>query len=400
MAQYRTGTATVSGEQTVVIGSGTAWSSNVGVGDLFRKQGVNTFYEIASVDSDTQITLASKYVGSGESGISYNITTDFTPNIELPEVWAGDVDWPYTITKALRIIDTTLAGTALSIKEACRVGTTTALSATYSSAAKTLTSASTEAIEIDGITLVADDRVLVKDQSPGTINGIYYVLTAGSLSMQWVLARATDCDASNEILSGMRTIVTEGVINKGSEWVLTTADPITLDSSVLNFECLGIAGSANAPMTTATDPATDAATTTAIVDAYSGVIITLTTTGNSQTIGDPTDTRAGKKFTVVNKATSTNDITVNGMIVDVGFAQTFIWTGVTWVPISETDASDITFIPYGAVTATDVQGAIEQLAELGLFEIDVDGGLMPVTSVVQDQYYELDENDDIMPQLA
>ena len=36
----------------------------------------------------------------------------------------------------------------------------------------------------------------------------------------------------------------------------------------------------------------------------------------------------------------------------------------------------------------------------GLFEIDVDGGLEPVTDVQADLYYELDVNDDIMPKSA
>ena len=36
----------------------------------------------------------------------------------------------------------------------------------------------------------------------------------------------------------------------------------------------------------------------------------------------------------------------------------------------------------------------------GLFEIDVNGGLMPVTDNLSDNYYELDGNDDIMPQVV
>ena len=111
MSQYKVGSATVtlvSGESVKVYGSGTAWLTNVTAGDLFRKQGANVVYEIASVVSDVQIILTSPYVGSGESGISYSITKDFTPYLELPEVWAGDIDWPYTITKSLREIDTIL----------------------------------------------------------------------------------------------------------------------------------------------------------------------------------------------------------------------------------------------------------------------------------------------------
>lgn len=34
---------------------------------------------------------------------------------------------------------------------------------------------------------------------------------------------------------------------------------------------------------------------------------------------------------------------------------------------------------------------------LGLFELDVDGGLMPITDIGTDEYYELDDNGDIQP---
>ena len=60
----------------------------------------------------------------------------------------------------------------------------------------------------------------------------------------------------------------------------------------------------------------------------------------------------------------------------------------------------------GTVAATDsVLQAIQKLdgnisaidGETGLFEVDVDGGLMPVTDNLSDAYYELDVNNDIMP---
>jgi len=110
MSQYRTGTVTVSGEYAGVVGQGTAFLANVAVGDLFKRQGQNVLYEIATVSSDTALTLASAYAGSGEVGVPYSITRDFTPNLELPEVWAGDKDWPYTLTRALRMIDTAFEG--------------------------------------------------------------------------------------------------------------------------------------------------------------------------------------------------------------------------------------------------------------------------------------------------
>lgn len=63
-------------------------------------------------------------------------------------------------------------------------------------------------------------------------------------------------------------------------------------------------------MDSITDPATDAAVTTPKVNAYSGTVVTLTTTGNTQTLQAPTLTTAGKRFTVVNNDSSTNSLTV------------------------------------------------------------------------------------------
>ena len=85
--------------------------------------------------------------------------------------------------------------------------------------------------------------------------------------------------------------------------------------------------------TTSTDPAANAATTAAIVNTYSGVVITLTTTGNAQTIANPTDIRAGKIFTVINNDTSTNTITVNSISIPIGKAQSWIWDGSAWLAV-------------------------------------------------------------------
>ena len=90
---------------------------------------------------------------------------------------------------------------------------------------------------------------------------------------------------------------------------------------------------ASLPFTTSTNPGASAATTTAIVNAYSGVIITLSAGGNAQTIASPTVTTAGKSFTVVNNDTSSNTIAVNGITIPVGKAQTWIWDGSAWIEI-------------------------------------------------------------------
>jgi hypothetical protein len=92
----------------------------------------------------------------------------------------------------------------------------------------------------------------------------------------------------------------------------------------------------SAPFAAVTDPAgtpTFAAVTRAIIDAYNGVIITLTGAGNAQTIFSPTVTTAGKIFTVINNDTSTNTISVNGITIPAGKSQSFVWDGSAWIPM-------------------------------------------------------------------
>jgi hypothetical protein len=102
---------------------------------------------------------------------------------------------------------------------------------------------------------------------------------------------------------------------------------------IINGVPAGGASSATLPFTTSSDPASSAATTTAIVNAYGGVVITLTGAGNAQTIGAPTVITAGKTFTVVNNDTSANAIVVNGVTIPAGKAQTWVWDGSAWSEI-------------------------------------------------------------------
>lgn len=80
---------------------------------------------------------------------------------------------------------------------------------------------------IDGVSVIAGDRVLVKNQSTGSQNGIY-VAASGS----WV--RATDNDTAIEMLQAS-CYVEEGTANADKQFVCTTNAPITLGSTSLTF---------------------------------------------------------------------------------------------------------------------------------------------------------------------
>ncbi len=86
------------------------------------------------------------------------------------------------------------------------------------------------------VTLATGDRVLVKNQSTASENGIYVVQASGAA------VRATDFDSTAEVTPGAFTFVEEGTTNADSGWVLTTNGTITVGSTALNWALFSVAG--------------------------------------------------------------------------------------------------------------------------------------------------------------
>lgn len=92
-------------------------------------------------------------------------------------------------------------------------------------------------LTIDGITLVAGDRVLVKNQTTASENGIY-VAAAGA----WT--RATDANANSgsgnaAINPGTFVFVEQGTQNGATAWVVTTQGPITVGTTGITWAQVG-----------------------------------------------------------------------------------------------------------------------------------------------------------------
>lgn len=117
-------------------------------------------------------------------------------------------------------VDATKQG--LDVKDSVRVATTANI---------TLSATQT----IDGVAVIAGNRVLVKNQSTASQNGIY-VVAAGAWS------RSTDANTSAKVTAGMFTFAAEGTVNADSGWVLTTNDVITLNTTPLTFTQFSGAG--------------------------------------------------------------------------------------------------------------------------------------------------------------
>ena len=95
--------------------------------------------------------------------------------------------------------------------------------------------ATTGLAAIDGVTPAAGDIALVKNQSTASQNGLY-VASSG------VWNRLLNGQSTNVIQAGMLVAVIEGSAGAGTQWMLTTANPITVGSTSLTFTQLTVNG--------------------------------------------------------------------------------------------------------------------------------------------------------------
>lgn len=89
---------------------------------------------------------------------------------------------------------------------------------------------------IDGVTLATNDRILIKNQSTGSENGIYVVNASGAPT------RSADADIGAELVNAS-LYVSEGTANADTQWVCTTNAPITIGSTSIGFVQLSSGGS-------------------------------------------------------------------------------------------------------------------------------------------------------------
>lgn len=109
--------------------------------------------------------------------------------------------------------------TGLQWKPAVRVATTTT---------GTLATAYENGDTVDGVTLATGDRILLKDQSTASENGIYVVAASGAP------ARASDADAGSEFITAA-VKVTAGTANAGREYLCTNTTAPTLGSTSITW---------------------------------------------------------------------------------------------------------------------------------------------------------------------
>jgi len=117
-----------------------------------------------------------------------------------------------------RYVDSAVVG--IDWKPSVRLATTAAI---------TLATGLENGDTLDGVVLVTGDRVLVKNQTDATENGIYVVAASGAP------ARSSDADTAAEITASFAVFVEEGTVNTDSGWTLTNNGAVTVGTTALSF---------------------------------------------------------------------------------------------------------------------------------------------------------------------
>jgi len=240
---------TITGNVTVTgtIGASNLSGTNTGdqtitlTGDVTGSGTASFAATLATVNASPQsntfrkITVNGKGLVTATSAVSSSdITTvlGYTPVNKAGDTMTGLLILSGDPTNSLgaatkQYVDNVASG--LNIHNACETGTTAALPAcTYNNGTggvgATLTANSNGAIGTVGgySSLAVNSRVLVKNQSAATQNGIYVVTQLGDGSNPWILTRASDFDGSptSEIVAGDAIYVQEGTLG-GTQWVQT-----------------------------------------------------------------------------------------------------------------------------------------------------------------------------------
>lgn len=211
--------AGTAGRITVANGDGVAGNptfdlatvSNAG-GGSFLKLTVDSYGRVsgssAVVAADISGLVDSRYLQLSGGTLTNFLTLHADPTSAL-----------HAVTK--QYVDNLASG--LDYKAAVRVATTANI-ANLAAAPNTL----------DGVTLVANDRILVKNQTTASQNGIYVVQTVGTGS-NGVWVRATDADSAAELEGGTTVWVNEGTTNADTAWTVITDGAITLNTTAINW---------------------------------------------------------------------------------------------------------------------------------------------------------------------
>ena len=190
------------------------------IGGSSAAAGTFTVINVDNVSVDTNT------ISTTNSNGNLVLSPNGTGTVTVPSGYKNRAGFGATSLASKEYVDAVKTG--LDFKDSVRLATT---------ANGTLGSAFANGQSVDGTTLSTGDRILLKNQTTGSENGIYTVNASGAPT------RATDFDENAEVTSGAFVFVEAGTQNADSGFVLTTDGTITVGSTALAFTQFSGAGS-------------------------------------------------------------------------------------------------------------------------------------------------------------
>lgn len=214
---------------TAITGTLATVNSSPGTTSGVTVNGKGLVTAIAALQASDIPSLAHTKISDFDAGVQANTLDSLanpTGSVDLNSQRITNLADPVSAQDAVTKSYADALTSGLDVKESCKVATTANI---------TLSGTQT----IDGVAVSADDRVLVKDQSDASENGIY-----DCKSGSWV--RSSDFDSNSEVTSGAFTFIETGSTNADAGFVLTTDGTITVGTTDLAFTQFSGAGAVTA----------------------------------------------------------------------------------------------------------------------------------------------------------